>query len=151
VRFDPTYRVMVYSESAFQIGDITLTRDDVARLVGWMSPQVLRNTVRFCNAHGISSLKELAAFTPGEIEQEDKIGRRTVYGVARILNSLAPNALRGAKAEWKIENAAPLTREEEEARAKRAEQARTSRARHVSRRGQSQRFAGSVRSASGRG
>lgn len=153
MRFDPTYRVMVYSESAFALGNVELTRDDVARLVGWVSPQVLRNTIRFCNDHGISSLSELAAFTPEEIEQDEKIGRRTVYAVARILNSLAPNSLRGAKAEWRIENAAPLTKEEEAARAKRAElaKARHGHARTLPRRGQSQRFAGSVRSASGRG
>lgn len=154
MRFDPTYRVMVYSENVFDLGNVSLTRDDVARLVGWMSPQVLRNTVRFCNEHGISSLSELAAFKAEEIEQEDRIGRRTVYGIARILNALAPSSLRGSKAEWKIENAAPLTKDEQIAREKRAELARTraqGHARPVSRRGKSERFAGSVRTASGRG
>jgi hypothetical protein len=150
VRFDPTYRVMVYSESAFELGNVSLTRDDVARLVGWMSPQVLRNAIRFCNEHGVTSLSELAAFKPQEIEQEAKIGRRTVYGVARILNALAPSSLRGSKAEWKIENAAPLTKDELIARDKRAEQTRN-RARALPRRGQSERFGGSARPASRRG
>lgn len=150
MRFDPTYRVMVYSESAFELGNVSLTRDDVARLVGWLSPQVLRNIVRFCNEHGITSLSELAAFKPDEVEQEAKIGRRTVYGAARMLNALAPSSLRGSKAEWKIENAEPLSKDERIAREKRAELAKN-RARALPRRGQADRFSGSARPSSRRG
>lgn len=105
MRYSKEYRVWYYTP--LPIPGVNLTRDDIARRCGDVTPRQKQKVIEFCNNKGIEDIRELTRYQPEDIEKEKNFGERTKIAMSRLLNGLCPEKLKGDAKEWIPENDSP--------------------------------------------